>query len=570
MNFKTIEDVEIREDQFECSANYVPLSPITFLERAATVYGDDKISIIYGDHVRFSWRQTHQRCLKLASSLVNFGISHGDIVTALAPNIPALYELHFGAPMAGAILSALNTNLDVTTLALLLEQLQSCKIIFVYYQFIDSALRAFEIMSQRKCKPPLIVLITDYYDQKQSFLAKDKPPKNTLNYNDFLAMGEPDFETLRPSNDFDPISVNFTSGSTGTPKGVVYSHRGAYLNSLAVIARFDMKPMSVFLWTVDMFRCNGWCFTWAMAALGGTNVCIRNVSATDIFDAIHLHKVTHLCGAPTLLAMNAADASSYDQRPLPHRVKVTVAGVLPPFQIINKVAIELGFDVCIGYGMTETMGPAILRPWKPDSDDEHTKFNYYYDEKGLPDFMMQQEVDVKDPKTMKSSPHDGKTIGEIMFKGNTVMLGYHKNSQATEEAFRGGWYRTGDLGVCEHNGSITLKDRAKDMIYSKGEGISTLEIETVLLSHPMILNVAVVGRYDDRLLKSSLYAVVRLKDGYSASVEDIIKFCEQNLATHMVPKYVVFGDLPVNSTGKVQKFLIRENIKNSKVAINEL
>ncbi|CAL0331957.1 unnamed protein product [Lupinus luteus] len=560
----------MREDQFECCANYVPLSPITFLERAATVYGDDKISIIYGDHVRFSWRQTHQRCLKLASSLLNFGISHGDIVAALAPNIPALYELHFGAPMAGAVLSALNTSLDVTTLALLLEQLESCKIMFVDYQFIDSSLKALEIMSQRKCKPPFIVLITDYYDQKESFLAKDMPPKNTLNYNEFLAMGEPDFESLRPSNEFDPISVNFTSGSTGTPKGVVYSHRGAYLNSLAAISRFDMKPMPVFLWTVDMFRCNGWCFTWAMAALGGTNVCLRNVSARDVFDAIHLHKVTHFCGAPTLLVMNA-DASLYDQKPLPHRVKVTVAGVLPPFQIINKVAIELGFDVSIGYGMTETMGPVILRPWKPNSDDDHTKFNYYYNEQGLPDFMM-QEVDVKDPKTMKTAPHDGKTIGEIMFKGNTIMLGYNKNSQATEEAFRGGWYRTGDLGVKEHNGSITLKDRAKDIIYSKGEGVSTLEIETVLLNHPMVLKAAVVGRYDDddSLLESSPCAVVRLKDECSASVDDIIKFCEQNLATNMVPKYVVFGDLPVNSTGKVQKFLIREKIENNKGAIHEL
>ncbi|OIV94877.1 hypothetical protein TanjilG_22074 [Lupinus angustifolius] len=557
------------EDQFECSANYVPLSPITFLEQAATAYGDDKISIIYGHHVRFSWRQTHQRCLKLASSLVKFGISNGDIVAAFAPNIPALYELHFGAPMAGGVLSALNTSLDATTLVLLLEQLESCKIMFVDYQFIDSALKALEIMSQRKCKPPLIVLITDYYDQKQSFLAKDMLPKNTLNYNEFLAMGEPDFETLRPSNEFDPISVNFTSGSTGTPKGVVYSHRGAYLNSLAAISRFDMKPIPVFLWTVDMFRCNGWCFTWAMAALGGTNVCLRNVSARDIFDAIHLHKVTHLCGAPTLLVMNA-DASSYDQKPFPHRVKVTVAGALPPFQIINKVATKLGFDVSIGYGMTETMGPVILRQWKPNSDDEHTKFNYHYHgEQGLPDFMM-QEVDVKDPNTMKSTPHDGKTIGEIMFKGNTLMLGYHKNSQATEEAFRCGWYRTSDLGVREHNGSITLKDRAKDIIYSKGESISTLEIETVLLSHPMILKAAVVGKYDDdRLLESSPYAVVRLKDGYSASVEDIIKFCEENLATHMVPKYVVFGDLPVNSTGKVQKFLIREKIKKNKSEIHE-
>ncbi|XP_061346029.1 butanoate--CoA ligase AAE1-like [Gastrolobium bilobum] len=541
----------MRENQLvQCS---VPLSPITFLARAATDYGD-KVSIIYNDHVRFSWRETHERCVKLASSLFNLGISHGDIVAALVPNIPALYELHFSVPMAGAILSALNTKLDVTTLALILEQLEFCKVIFVDYQFIDSALKASEIISQRKCKPPLIVLILDY-DQKPSFLVKDIPP-GTLNYNELLENGEPDFETLIPSNEYNPISVNYTSGSTGTPKGVVYSHRGAYLNSLAAISRFDMKPMPVFLWTVDMFRCNGWCFTWAMSALGGTNICLRNVTAKDIFDAIHLHKVTHLCGAPTLLEI-IADSLPSDQRPLPLRVNVTVAGVLPPFPVLNKVS-ELGFDVSIGYGMTEALGPVILRRWKPNSDDEYTKLNY--GEQGLPDLMM--EEDVKDPKTMKSTPHDGKTIGEIMFKGNTLMLEYFKNSQATEEAFRGGWYRTGDLAVRQPNGSINLKDRAKDIIYSKGEAVSSLEVEAVLLNHPNVLKAAVVRRYDECLVESPC-AIVTLKDGCSATVEDIIKFCEDHLATHMVPKNVIFEDLPVSSTGKVQKFLIREKIESN-------
>ncbi|KAK2373234.1 putative acyl-activating enzyme 1, peroxisomal [Trifolium repens] len=538
----------MKQDLVESSKGLnFPLTPISFLERAATLYGD-KVSIIYNDHVRFSWRETYERCLKLASSLVNLGISNGDIVATLAPNIPAHYELHFGVPMAGAIISALNTKLDATTLALILEQLEHCKIIFVDYEFIDTALKATEIISQRKSKPPLIVLIQDY-DQ----LVKDIP-QGTLIYNELLEKGQSDFNISMPSNECDPISVNYTSGSTGIPKGAVYSHRSVYLNSFAMITRFDVNHMPVFLWTVDMFRCNGWCFIWSMPALGGTNIFLRNnFSARDIFDAIHVHKVTHLCGAPTLLEIIANCGII---KPFSHKVCVTVAGILPSFKIINKVT-ELGFDVNIGYGMTEALGPVIVRKWKQNFDDDVTKLNYF-EQKGVIEFMV-VEVDVKDPNSMKSVPYDGKTIGEIMFKGNTLMSGYLKSSQVSDEAFRDGWYRTRDLGVKLPNGSFNLKDRAKDIIYSKGEFVSSLEVEAVLLNHPMVLKAAVVGRYDD----GSPCAIVKLKDGYSANVEDIIKFCEDQLDAHMVPKSVVFDDLPLNSTGKVQKFVIREKIKSN-------
>ncbi|KAK4262011.1 hypothetical protein QN277_027627 [Acacia crassicarpa] len=534
-----------------CSANYVSMTPIRFLERAATVHAD-KPSIVYGG-LWFSWKETHGRCLSLASALLNLGISHLDIVAALAPNIPELYELHFAVPMAGAVISALNTNLDATTLSVILEQLEA-KIMFVDYQFIEVVLNSFNIISHGKCKPPQLVVIHDY-NKQPSFIFKNLPP-DTLNFNQLLEKGRADFEIRMPTNECDPISVNYTSGSTGTPKGAVYSHRGAYLNSLAAISRFDMKPMPVFLWTVDMFRCNGWCFTWAMAALGGTNICLRNVSAKAMFDEISLHNVTHLCGPPALLNV-IADAPQSEKKPLPLGVSITVAGVLPPFQVFHKVA-ELGFSVNVGYGMTEAMGPVLVRPWKPNSGDELTEHISYGDE-GLTLFMM-EGFDVKDPNTMKSTPCDGKTIGEIMFRGNTMMLGYLKNQQLTKEAFREGWYRTGDLGTKQKDGSIRLKDRAKDMIYSSGEAVSSLEVEAVLLSHPKVLNAAVVGKYDEQMVESP-FAVIKLKEGCWTTVEDIIRFCKARLDTHMVPQSVVFGDLPVNSTGKVQKFLIREKIK---------
>uniref|UniRef100_A0A5B7CCG9 Putative acyl-activating enzyme 2 isoform X2 n=1 Tax=Davidia involucrata TaxID=16924 RepID=A0A5B7CCG9_DAVIN len=531
-------------------ANYVPLSPISFLERAAKVYRD-RTSIVYGS-LRYTWEETHERCLRLASSLTQLGISRGDVVATLAPNVPAMHELHFAVPMTGAVLCTLNARHDSAMLSVILKHSEA-KVIFVDYQLLEIAHGALDLLASAEIKPPIIVLICE---------SDGSSPTNitsyTCEYESLLATGHNEFVTMRPKSEWDPISINYTSGTTSRPKGVVYSHRGAYLNSIATVFLHGMGSMPVYLWTVPMFHCNGWCLIWGLAALGGTNICLRRVSPKGIFDCIALHKVTHMGGAPTVLNMIVNSPSS-DRRPLPHKVEVMTGGAPPPPQILFKME-ELGFGVSHLYGLTETYGPGTSCIWKPEWDssppDERCKLK---SRQGVHHLCL-EEVDIKDPVTMKSVPADGKTMGEIMFRGNTVMSGYLRDLKATEEAFEGGWFRSGDLAVKHPDGYIEVKDRSKDIIISGGENISSVEVETVLFSHPAVLEAAVVSRPDDHWGQTPC-AFVKLKEGFNVDAQEIIKFCRDHLPHYMAPRTVIFEDIPKTSTGKVQKFILREKAK---------
>ncbi|XP_047318348.1 butanoate--CoA ligase AAE1-like [Impatiens glandulifera] len=520
------------------SANYVPLSPISFLERAAFVYGDG-ISIMYGA-TTFTWRETRTRCVKLASALKSLGISSGDVVAVVAPNVPALYELHFGVPMVGAVLSTLNTKLDELKLASTFEQIEA-RIVFVDYQYVESTLKALTLI---KVKLPILVVIPEHDQCSETPQFYEEFPIGTLDYDQLLSMGDTDFEVTGPSDENCPISINFTSGSTGKPKGVVYSHRAAYLASLGQIFRTGLRPGSTFLWTVDMFRCNGWCFTWSMAALGGTNICIRSVTTKAMHEAISLHNITTICGPPSILKTIAN--CPFEQ--LATRVDVFVAGSLPPTHVVEKVK-NMGFNLCLAYGMSEALGPVT-------ADNPLINGPHSVTLEGIHNLMM-EGVDVKDSKTMVSVPRDGKTIGEVMFKGNIMMLGYLKNHDLTKKAFQDGWYHTGDLGIRKLDGSIEMKDRALDIINTEEGTVVSLEVEAVLANHPRIDSVAVIGRPTE-VGGQRPCAFVKLKEGWELSEDEIISFCKKVLPDFKVPTTIVFGDLPMINGAKVQKFILRD------------
>lgn len=468
-------------------------------------------------------------------------------VAVLAPNIPAMYELHFAVPMAGAVLCTLNTRHDSTMVSVLLKH-SGTKILFVDQGLLKIAQGALKLLSQSSSSLPLLVTILE---------AGSQAPSTGMDYESLVMTADPQFEIKWPADECEPISLNYTSGTTSRPKGVIYTHRGAYLNAIAAILLSDMTTMPMYLWTVPMFHCNGWSLIWGVAAQGGTNICIQHVTAKAIFDNIALHKVTDMGGAPTVLN-SILNSPASDRKPLPHRVSVTTAAAPPPPHVLFKME-ELGFKVTHAYGLTETYGGATVCTWKPEWDslpaEKRAALN---SRQGLHHTGI--EMDVKDPVTMKSVPADGKTMGEVMFRGNSVMAGYYKDRKATDEALAGGWFRSGDLAVKHADGYIQLKDRSKDIIISGGENISTIEVESVLYGHPPVLEAAVVARPDDHWGETPC-AFVKLKEGCRASAEDIVKYCRDRLPHYMAPKTVVFGDLPMTSTGKVQKFVLRGKAK---------
>ncbi len=531
-------------------ANFVALSPLRYLERAAYIYPNQD-AIIHGSR-HISWRETYTRCRQFAHQLQKIGIGKNDTVSVLLPNIPAMIEAHFAVPMVGAVLNTLNTRLDGKTLAFMLEHAES-KVLLVDPEFVPVAKEALSLISQE-------IYIIDVADIE---FDGENQKIGQVEYEDWLAQGDADFEWHLPQDEWDAISLNYTSGTTGNPKGVVYHHRGAYINAASNIIACGMTPRATYLWTLPLFHCNGWCFAWTIAANGGTNICLRKIDPELIFKLIHSYKVDYFCGAPIVLSMliNAPDEHKVK---IEHRVEVMVAGAAPPAAIIEGMR-NIGINVTHVYGLTETYGPSALcasqAGWSNLSIKEQAQL---HSRQGVP-YPLQDGMKVLDPETMQPVPKDGQTMGEIMFRGNIVMKGYLKNPKATAEAFAGGWFHTGDLAVCQPDGYAKITDRSKDVIISGGENISSLEVEEVLYQHPAILTAAVVAK-PDPVWQEVPCAFIELKVGKTATPEEIIAYCKEHLARFKVPKDVVITEIPKTSTGKLQKFVLREWAKERSVA----
>ena len=534
-------------------ANFAPLSPLGFIERTAEVYSE-RLAIVHGE-LRQTWGQTYSRCRQLASALQRAGIGKNDTVAVMLPNTPPMVEAHFGIPMAGAVLNTLNTRLDPEAIAFMLDHGEA-KALIVDPEFSTVVAKALPL---RQSQTPLLLI-----DVEDALYGPAAQRLGSTTYEEFVASGDAQFAWELPSDEWDAIALNYTSGTTGNPKGVVYHHRGAALNAISNVLEWDMPKHAVYLWTLPMFHCNGWCFPWTVAARAGVNVCLRRVDAQSIFDAIRNHGVTHYCGAPIVQSL-LVNAPAAMKEGIPAGVKTMVAGAAPPASMIEGME-KMGFDLTHVYGLTEVYGPATVcakhDDWNELDIGERARLNA---RQGVR-YHLQRAAMVLNPETMQPVPHDGETMGEIMFRGNIAMKGYLKNPKATAEAFAGGWFHSGDLAVQYPDGYIKIKDRSKDIIISGGENISSIEVEDVLYRHPDVLAAAVVAKPDPKWGETPC-AFIELKLGAQTTVEDIVAHCKLHLAGFKVPRHVIFGEVPKTSTGKIQKFALRQQA-GSQSAIN--
>lgn len=540
------------QDLPKTPANYAPITPLLFLERSAQVY-PNRLAVVHGSGstaLRRNWAQLYSRCRQLASALSANGIKKGETVAVMLPNTPPMVEAHFGVPMCGAVLNTLNTRLDPETIAYMLDHGEA-RMVIVDAEFAPVISKA---LTLRRSTTPIEII-----DVSDSLYEGTNQPIGKLDYEDFIAAGDPEFSWHMPSDEWDAISLNYTSGTTGNPKGVVYHHRGATTAAISNILEWDMPKHAVYLWTLPMFHCNGWCFPWAVAARAGVNVCLRRIEAKAIFNAIREHGVNHYCGAPIVhsLLVNAPDDLKVG---IPAGVKAMVAGAAPPASMIEGME-RMGFDLLHVYGLTETYGPATVCPphqeWADLDIGERARLN---SRQGVR-YHLDRAVSVMNPETMQAVPADGETMGEIMFQGNMTMKGYLKNAKATQEAMADDWFRSGDLAVMDPDGYIKIKDRSKDIIISGGENISSIEVEDVLYRHPDVLAAAVVARSNERWGETPC-AFIELKEGALTTTESIIAHCKQHMASFKVPRDVVFCELPKTATGKIQKFELRKQAES--------
>jgi fatty-acyl-CoA synthase len=528
-------------------ANYVPLTPLSHIERTAMVY-PHRPSVVHGERC-FTWAQTYARCRSLASALKRCGVTRGDTVATILPNVPALYEAHFGVPMLGAVLNALNTRLDAASIAYMLRDGEA-KVLLTDPEF---ALMVEQALALLGTKRPVVIDVRDPLHVDGAHLGE-------LEYEEFLAAGDPEFAWELPSDEWDALCLNYTSGTTGKPKGVVYHHRGAYLNAVSNILSWNMPPFATFLWTLPMFHCNGWCFPWTMAANAGLNVCLRTVDPESIFDLIRLHHVTHLCGAPIIYSV-LINAPRELRNGIGHPMHGLIAGATPPLAVLEG-AEQIGIDLTHVYGLTEVYGPAAVCAKQPEWSDfpleERTRLN---GRQGVP-YHLQQAVRVLDAETLEPVPHDGETMGEIFFRGNIVMKGYLKDAEATRNALAGGWFHTGDLAVVHPDGYIKIKDRSKDIIISGGENVSSIEVEDALYRHPAVLAAAVIALPDPKWGEVPC-AFVELREGKRVNAAELIAWCRAEISHYKAPRHIVFGSLPRSATGKIQKFVLRQQLQSS-------